>query len=165
MTRKIILAKILGLKPDKKIIEILLKDHEIEEVLKSLLDEIIDLHEKINQIAKQVKSHCKLNLAAWDPLIEKAILIETAGDKVAEERTRKRKKEILSMVKVSLKEEMSPSDIRAVIEVMVVGMQPGDAHYLPQKEGDIGQELAELEMKMNDENEDSSKDDFLKTLF
>ncbi len=164
MTRKKTLAKILGLKLDRKIIEILLKDHEIEEVLKPLLDEVIDLHNKINKIARDVKSVCRLNLADWDSLIEKAILIETAGNKAAEEMTRKRKKEILSMVKVSLEEEMAPSDIRAIIEVTVMGMQPGDAHYLPRKEGDIDEELAEIEMKMNDED-NSSKNDFLKTLF
>lgn len=164
MIRRKALAKILGIKPDRKIIKVLFKDHEVEEPLKHLLDEIIDLNNKINKVAEKIRSLCKLNLADWDKVIEKAILAETAGNKLAEERTRKRKKEILEMVKVSLDDEMGPSDIRTIIEVVVMGMQPGDTHYLDPKENDIDQELAELEKKP-EKRQNSQDQDFLKIRF
>ncbi len=73
---------------------------------------------------------------AWEPVIEKAILTETRGNEVAAKKTRERKNQIKAAVKIAIRDGMRPSDIQAVIEVMVMGMQPGDTSYLLSEEDD-----------------------------
>ncbi len=131
MDYKKTLANILGIAPEKKMIESLLSAPETEESLNFLLEEVVDLKKKIDESIREIRSICMINVEDWDELIERAILFETSGNKVAEERTRRRKGEIMDMVKVSLEEGMAIRDIQTIVEVMVMGMQPGDAQYLP----------------------------------
>ncbi len=130
MDYKKTLANILGMTPEKKMIESLLSAPETEENLKFLLDEIAELKKKIDETVRDVRNICMINIEDWDALIERAILFETSGNKIAEERTRRRKGEIMDMVRVSLEEGMAIRDIQTIVEVMVMGMQPGDAQYL-----------------------------------
>ncbi len=60
MNHKILLAKILGLSPEERIIEALLSDTESGEHLQSLLDKIIQLRKKISEITKEIKEKCRL---------------------------------------------------------------------------------------------------------
>jgi hypothetical protein len=136
MNHKILLAKILGLSPEERIIEALLSDTESGEHLQSLLDKIIQLRKKISEITKEIKEKCRLTPDAWEPVIEKAILTETRGNEVAAKKTRERKNQIKAAVKIAIRDGMRPSDIQAVIEVMVMGMQPGDTSYLLSEEDD-----------------------------
>ncbi|MCP4105527.1 MAG: hypothetical protein GY749_08325 [Desulfobacteraceae bacterium] len=130
MDYKRTLANILGMDPEKKMIESLLSASETEESLKSLMDEVADLKMQIDRTLKEIRSTCMINAEDWDALIERAILFETSGNKIAEERTRRRKGEIMDMVRVSLEEGMAIRDIQTIVEVMVMGMQPGEAQYL-----------------------------------
>ncbi len=130
MDYKKTLANILGMTPEKKMIESLLSAPETEENLKFLLDEIAELKKKIDETVRDVRNICMINIEDWDALIERAILFETSGNKIAEERTRRRKGEIMDMVRVSLEEGMAIRDIQTIVEVMVMGMQPGEAQYL-----------------------------------
>ncbi|MCP4351956.1 MAG: hypothetical protein GY795_41365 [Desulfobacterales bacterium] len=130
MDYKKTLANILGMAPEKKMVESLLSAPETEESLKSLMDEVADLKMQIDRTLKEIRSTCMINVEDWDALIERAILFETSGNKIAEERTRRRKGEIMDMVRVSLEEGMAIRDIQTIVEVMVMGMQPGEAQYL-----------------------------------
>ena len=69
--------------------------------------------------------------------------------------------EIEDAVRMAIAEGMGPSDIRTIIEVMVMGMQPGDASYLLPK--DEGQNI--LIKAEPDQHPESSCKDFLKTVF
>lgn len=132
MNQKALLAKILGLDPKKKIVESFLADPELGEPLKSSLEEIQALKEKMAAIIKEVKSSCKSKPEDWDSAIEEIIREQTGEDTASATRTWERKKEIENAVKIALWEGMGPSDIRTIIEVMIMGMQPGDANYLSQ---------------------------------
>jgi len=132
MNQKALLAKILSLDPKKKIIKSLLSDPELGESLKSSLSEIETLKEKMASIIKEIKNACKFRPEDWKPVIEEIIREQTGGDAGLALKTWKRKKEIDNAVKIALWEGMGPSDIRTIIEVMIMGMQPGDTNYLSQ---------------------------------
>ncbi|MDM8552925.1 hypothetical protein QUF72_22795 [Desulfobacterales bacterium HSG2] len=135
MARKMLLSKIFGLDPKSKRIETLLSDPEIGEILLSFLDEIDILGKRVSAITEDIKKLCKFNPEDWNSVIEKTIRAETLKDELSEKRTRKRKKEIEDAVKIAIAEGMGPSDIRTIIEVMVMGMQPGNANYLLPEDG------------------------------
>jgi len=136
MAREMLLAKIFGLDPKNRRIETLLSDPEIGEILQSFLDEIDILGKRISAITGDVKKLCKVSLDDWDSVIEKAIRTETHKNELSKKRTQKRKKEIEDAVRIAIAEGMGPSDIRTIIEVMVMGMQPGNANYLLSENGD-----------------------------
>ncbi len=125
-----LLARMLRLNPKDKRIEVFLSDPEIQEMLRSLLNEARDLKKRLSEIAEEIRALCKLNLRDWDSVIEKVILAETKNNAPAVKRTQKRRKEIETAVDIALEEGMPPSDIQAIVEVMVMGMQPGEASYL-----------------------------------
>lgn len=120
----------LRLNPEDERIEIFLSDSDIKDTLRSLLNETRELRKRLSEIVEEVRMLCKLNLQDWNPVIENIILKETKNDALAIKRTQKRRKEIETAVEVALEEGMTPSDIQAIIEVMVMGMQPGEASYL-----------------------------------
>ncbi len=133
MAHKTLLSKILGLNLEDKRIDMFLSDPEMGELLRPLLDEVQALSNRVAVIREDIKEICKLDFKDWTSLIEKIIAAE-AKSELALMRTLKRKKEIEAAVKVALEEGMSQSDIRTIIEVMVMGMQPGDASYLLPKD-------------------------------
>ena len=132
MNQKVLLAKILGLDPKKKIVESFLSDPELGNVLESSLGEIQNLKEKMAAIIKEVKSSCKFRPEDWNQIIEEIIREQTGENSTSATKTWERKKEVENAVKIALWEGMGPSDIRTIIEVMVMGMQPGDTNYLSQ---------------------------------
>ncbi len=134
--QKRLLAKITRTDPEYKVIDGFLNDPEQGSELCGLLDEIEQLSRKVTEIKNQIKIHCKFRAKDWDSDIEKVIIAETGTDEKAARETRKRKKVIMEMIDVAIKEGMGPSEIHTIIETMVMGMQPGEAGYLAEDDDD-----------------------------
>lgn len=169
MNHKILLAKILGLSPEERIVEAFLSDTETGGHLQSLLDKVIELRKKTFEITKEIKEKCRLTAEDWEPVIEKAILTESRGNELAAQKTRERKNEIKAAVKIAIRDGMRPSDIQAVIEVMVMGMQPGDASYLLSEHDEDKRKIvskveAPPKAERKKETGKSPDQDFLKTI-
>ena len=172
MNHKILLAKILGLSPEERIVEAFLSDLESGEHIQSLLDKIIQLRKKISEFTKEIKEKCRLTPEDWEPVVEKVILTETRGNEIAAQKTRERKNEIKAAVKIAIRDGMGPSDIQAIIEVMVMGMQPGDTSYLLTEDDEDTEKIVtkiesppkpETEKKKEKKAGKASDQDFLKT--
>lgn len=130
MIYKQFIANMARRNPGDVKIDALLSDAETGKALRAKIDEVVKLRKRIAARMREIKALCKFSVEDWKPEIEKIIDDESENEAVSRE-TRKRMSEIEHAVKVAMDENMGPGDIRTIIEIMVIGMQPGEARYLP----------------------------------